>query len=86
MYFNLIPLLRKKTAALVLHVGTKNSSNETLFQIYDKLLNLVHKESKSKNNSGIQDESQECEKFTDFLFNILKHHSNKIDSYNYKFS
>ena len=41
MYFNLIPLLRKKPAALVLHVGTNNSSNETLFQIYDKLLNLV---------------------------------------------
>ena len=41
MYFNLIPLLRKKLAALVLHVGTNNSSNETSFQIYDKLLNLV---------------------------------------------
>ena len=42
MYFNLIPLLRKKPAALVLHVGTNNSSNETSFQIRDKLLNLVH--------------------------------------------
>ena len=42
MYFNLIPLLRKKPAALVLHVGTNNLSNETSFQIYDKLLNLVH--------------------------------------------
>ena len=42
MYFNLIPLLRKKPAALVLHVGTNNSSNETSFQIYDKLLNQVH--------------------------------------------
>ena len=42
MYFNLIPLLRKKPTALVLHVGTNNSSNETSFQIYDKLLNLVH--------------------------------------------
>ena len=41
MYFDLIPLLRKKPAALVLHVGTNNLSNET-FQIYDKLLNLVH--------------------------------------------
>ena len=30
-------------------------------------------ESKSKNDSGIQDESQKCEKFTDFLFNIRKH-------------
>ena len=38
MYFNLIPLLRKKPATLVLHVGTNNSSNETSFQIYDKLL------------------------------------------------
>ena len=42
IYFNLIPLLRKKPATLVLHVGTNNSSNETSFQIYDKLLNLVH--------------------------------------------
>ena len=41
MYFNHIPLLKIKPAALVLHVGTNNSSNET-FQIYDKLLNLVH--------------------------------------------
>ena len=31
MYFNLIPLLMKKPAALVLHVGTNNSSNETSF-------------------------------------------------------
>ena len=42
MYFNLIPLLKKKPAVLVLHVGTNNSSNETSFQIYDKLLNMVH--------------------------------------------
>ena len=42
MYFNLIPLLRKKPAALVLHVGTNNLSNETSFQIYDILLNLVY--------------------------------------------
>ena len=42
MYFNLIPLLRKKPAALVLHVDTNNSSNKTSFQIYDKLINLVH--------------------------------------------
>lgn len=42
MYFHLIPSLSKKTPALVLHVGTKNSSNETSFLIYDRLLNLVH--------------------------------------------
>ena len=42
MYFNLIPLIRKKPATLVLHVGTNNSSNETSFQIYNKLLNLVY--------------------------------------------
>ena len=42
IYFNIIPLLRKKSAAFVLHVGTNNSSNETSFQIYDKLLNLIH--------------------------------------------
>ena len=41
IYFNLIRLLRKKPATLALHVGINNSSNET-FQIYDKLLNLVH--------------------------------------------
>ena len=42
MYFNLIPLIRKKPATLVLHVGTNNSSNEASFQIYNKLLNLVY--------------------------------------------
>ena len=42
MYFNLIPLLIKNPAALVLHVGTKNSSNETSFEIFNKLLSLVH--------------------------------------------
>ena len=35
-------------------------------------------ESKSKNYSGIQDEWQKCENHSDFLFNIRKHHSNKI--------
>ena len=35
-------MLRKKPTTLVFHVGTNNSSNETSFQIYDKLLNLVH--------------------------------------------
>ena len=40
IYFNLIPLLRKKPAALVLHVGTNNLSNKISFQIYDRLLNL----------------------------------------------
>ena len=50
MYFSLIPLSRKKPAALALHVGTGNSTNKTSFQIYDKLLNLVHfiKEKKSE--------------------------------------
>ena len=50
MYFSLIPLLRKKPAPLVLHVGTGNTTNKTSFQIYDKLLNLVHfiKEKKSE--------------------------------------
>ena len=41
MYFNLISLLRKKLVVLVLHLGTNNSSNETLFEIYDKMLSLV---------------------------------------------
>ena len=35
-------------------------------------------EGKSENERGIQDESQKCENFTDFLFNIRKCHSNKI--------
>ena len=35
-------------------------------------------EGKSENDSGIQDDSQKCENFTDFLFDIQKHHSNKI--------
>ena len=42
MQFNLIPSLRKKSAALVLHIGTNNSPNETSYQIYNKLLNLLH--------------------------------------------
>ena len=39
MYDNLISLL---TASLVLHMGTNKSPNEASFQIYDKLLTLVH--------------------------------------------
>ena len=35
-------------------------------------------EGKSKNESGIEDESQKREKLTNFLFNIRKYHSNKI--------
>ena len=42
MQFNLILSLRKKQAALVLHIGTSNSPNETSYQIYNKLLNLLH--------------------------------------------
>ena len=42
MYFNLIPLLRKQPAVLLLHVGSNDSSNGTSCQIYDKLLNRVH--------------------------------------------
>ena len=53
MYFNPIPLLRKKPAALVLHVGTNNSSNETSFQIYDKPLNLDHFIKENNPNSHV---------------------------------
>ena len=35
-------------------------------------------EGKSEYESGIQDESQKWENFIDSLFNIRKHHSNKI--------
>ena len=35
-------------------------------------------ESKSENESEIQDEPQKCENFTDFLFKTRKKHSNKI--------
>ena len=42
MYLTLIQLLRKKPTALVLHVGTNKLPNKISFQIYNKLLNLVH--------------------------------------------
>ena len=42
MYLSLIQLLRKKATALVLHVGTNKLPNKISFQIYNKLLNLVH--------------------------------------------
>ena len=42
MNFNLIPLLQKKITPLILYVGTNKFPNETSFQIYDKLLNLVN--------------------------------------------
>ena len=38
----------------------------------------INVEGKSENESGIQDESQKFENFTDSLFNIQKYHSNKI--------
>ena len=38
----ILPIVQKKPATLALHVGINNSSNETSFQIYDKLLNLFH--------------------------------------------
>ena len=38
----------------------------------------INVEGKRENERGIQDESQKCENSTDFLFNIRKHHSNKI--------
>ena len=41
MDFNFIPLLRKKPTALILHAVSNNSPNETSFQIYNKLLNMV---------------------------------------------
>ena len=34
--------------------------------------------SAKENHRGIQDKSQKYENFTDFLFNIRKHHSNNI--------
>ena len=42
IYLNFIRLLRKKTTTLFLHMGTNNSPIENLFQIDDKLINLVH--------------------------------------------
>ena len=38
----------------------------------------TNEEGESENESGIQDESQKCESFTDHLLGIRKHHSNKI--------
>ena len=40
-YFSLTLFLRKKSAALVSHRGTNNLSNETSFQISNKLESLV---------------------------------------------
>ena len=53
MYFNLIPFLKEKLAALVLHVGTNNLSNGTSFQIYDELLNLFHFVKENKPNCHV---------------------------------
>ena len=52
-----------KNSMIMLHFSAKENTNI---------------EDKSKNQSGIHDESQKCENFTDFLFNIQNHHSNKI--------
>ena len=49
IYLNLIPLLRKNSATLVLHVGTNNLPNEIPFQIHDKLLDVVHTIKKTPN-------------------------------------
>ena len=38
----------------------------------------INVEGKSENESGIKDGSQKGEKFIDSLFNLRKHHSNKI--------
>ena len=53
---------------------SNNSINVSNFSAKD----ITNVEGKSENESEIQDESQKCENFTDFLFNIRKHHSNKI--------
>ena len=53
---------------------SKNSINVSNFSAKD----ITNVEGKSENESGIQDESQKCEYFIDSLFNIRKHHSNKI--------
>ena len=52
---------------------SKNSMIMSNFSAKDN----TNVEGKSENDSGIQDESQKCENFTDFLFNIRKHHCNK---------
>ena len=54
-----------------------NVKNVLRFPVFSAKEN-TNVESKRQNDSGIQGESQKYEKFTDFLFNIWKHHSNKV--------
>ena len=62
---------RKKDLAFSI---PKNSMSMSNFSAKEN----TNVESKSVNESEIQDEPQKCENFTDFLFNIRKKHSNKI--------
>ena len=63
--------LHKKDLAFSI---SKNSMSMLNFSIKEN----TNVEGKNENESGIQDESQKCENFIDLLFNIRKHHSNKI--------
>ena len=40
MHYNLVPLLRKKPATIILHTGTNNSTHNTSSEIIEKLLHL----------------------------------------------
>ena len=40
MHYNLVPLLRKKPATIIIHTGTNNSTRDTSSEIIEKLLNL----------------------------------------------
>ena len=55
-----------------------STSKDSMIMLNFSAKENTNVEGKSKNESGIQDDLQKCENFTDFSFNIRKDHSNKI--------
>ena len=72
MYFELTPLLRKKPAALDLNVDTNNLSNETSFQIDDKLLNFVHFVKENNANCHVVLSSQSIDLMMERQISLLR--------------
>ena len=69
--------LNEETIKCKKDLAFSTSKNWMIISIFSAKKN-TNVEGKSENERGIQDESQKCENFTDFSFNIRKHHSNKI--------
>ena len=72
MFFELTPLLRKKPAALDLNVDTNNLSNETSFQIDDKLLNFVHFVKENNANCHVVLSSQSIDLMMERQISLLR--------------